>query len=277
MNDLSTLNLPLALIDVPEDRARDFDEASAQALAAIIAVQGLHHPIRVRQIGDRYQLISGLRRLRAFELNQQTTIPATVSTAANDDEARLEEVMENLGREDLIALDRCHHLHELKVIHDAAHPNAARGGRPKSGKTFPTCQDAEVFGLASTVAESVGLSKRAINMAVKIWADLAPASRQRLIGTALATKQTELKALSEQPKPVQEKILDLILGSDHPDVANVAAALAVIEGGIAQTEVEKQFRAVNVAFARLRDEALDLVVAQNEERVLASLRRLGRI
>jgi len=269
--------IPLELIDVPADRARDYDEATAAALAAILKVQGLMHPIRVRAVGDRFALIAGLHRLGAFRINGEASIPATFSAAANDDEARLEEVMENLGRGELIALDRCHHLYELKVIHDAAHPDAVRGGRPKSGKSFPTSDDAEVFGLASTVAESVGLSKRAINMAVKIWTDLTPASRLRLVGTDLARKQTELKALSEQKPAMQAKILALIEGADHPDIQNVASALAFLERGVEISPIEKQFQSINTAFSKLADDALDMVVSNHADRMIASLKRLGRI
>lgn len=277
MTTNTILNLPIADIQIPADRARNFDQNYAQALAALITAQGLFHPIRVRTTGDGYRLISGLHRLRAHEINGAATIPASVSNAATDEEARLEEVMENLGRGELIALDRCHHLYELKVIHDAAHPDASKPGRRANGKTFPIYDDAEVFGLASTVAEKVGLSKRAINMAVKIWTDLTPASRLRLVGTDLARKQTELKALSEQKPAMQAKILELIEGADHPDIQNVASALAFLERGAEVSAAEKQFRAINTAFARLADDALDMVVQNNADRMIASLKRLGRI
>lgn len=277
MSNIEVLDLSLADIVVPADRARDFDESNAQALAALILSQGLFHPIRVRLDGGKYHLVSGLHRLRAFEINGAKRIPATVSGADSDDAARLEEVMENLGRGELIALDRCHHLYELKVIHDAAHPNAVKGGRPRSGKTFPTSDDAEVFGLASTVAEKVGLSKRAINIAVKIWADLSASSRLRLSGTGLATKQTELKALSEQKPAIQTKILDLILSDDHPEIKNVNAALAVLEGGTSATADEQAYTKARAIFSALPAPSLDRLILENADRIVESLRRQGRI
>ena len=140
MSNTEILDLRIADITIPSDRARGYKENNAQAQAPQILAQGLFHPIRVRHDGNGYRLISGLHRLRAHEINGAETIPATVSHAATDEDARLEEVMENLGRAELIALDRCQHLYELKVIHDAAHPNAVRGGRPKSGKSFPTSE-----------------------------------------------------------------------------------------------------------------------------------------
>lgn len=266
--------IPLDLIDAPRDRARGYDEATAEALAVILKAQGLMHPIRVRQMGERYALIAGMHRLGAFRINGEGAIPATVSSAATDDEARLEEVMENLGRGELIALDRCHHLYELKVVYERMHPETAAGvagGKARQGAAT------EIFSFADHAAEAMGLSDRAIRLAVKIWTDLTPASRLRLVGTDLARKQTEIKALSEQKPAMQAKILELIEDADHPDIQNVAGALAYLERGVEISPAEKQFRAINTAFSRLADDALDMVVQNNADRMIASLKRLGRI
>lgn len=274
MTTTTILDLPIADIQIPADRARDFDQANAQALAALITAQGLFHPIRVRDTGDGYCLISGLHRLRAYEINGADTILSSVSNAATDEEARLEEVMENLGRGELIALDRCHHLYELKVVWDSMHPNFANGG----GHTLPTGNDQpEIFGFASDVAEKVGLAKRTINHAVKIWTDLTPASRLRLVGTDLARKQTELKALSEQKPAMQAKILELIENEDHPDIQNVSGAVAFLERGMEVSQVEKQFKAINTAFSKLEDDALDMLVQNHADRMIAALKRMGRL
>lgn len=53
-------------IEVPSARARDFDPAWAEVLAAIIKEQGLLHPIRVRADGDSYRLIAGRVRLDLY-------------------------------------------------------------------------------------------------------------------------------------------------------------------------------------------------------------------
>lgn len=208
-------DLPIDLIDIPENRARSYDPVWAETLAAIIAKQGLINPISVRPNGDRYVLVTGLHRRGAMVALGRAAIPARITTAVTDDEARLEEVMENLGRYDLIALDRCHHLHELKLVWERMYPQAKHGGDRKSikRKSLPLDPDQpEIFGFARATAEKIGLSERAIKLAVTIWTHLTPASRQRLTGTDLARKQTELKALSEQKPAVQAKILDLILG-----------------------------------------------------------------
>lgn len=274
------LDIPVDNITVPEDRARDLDPAWVEALAAIIARQGLLQPIIVTEAGPdgTHRLVAGLHRLQAVRGLDQETISARISPATNSDEARLEEVMENLGRHDLIALDRCHHLFELKHVWERMHPTAKFGGGHRSGKSLPTdAEETEIYGFGRMAAEKVGLSKRAINLAAKIWAGLSPTSRRRLGGTGIAHKQTELKALSEQKAPVQAKILDLILGEDHPDIANVAGALAFLEGGVAPAADEKLFRTVRESLSKLPDPVFDRLLSENADRVLASLKRLGRL
>ncbi|SLN38446.1 putative chromosome-partitioning protein ParB [Aquimixticola soesokkakensis] len=271
------LDLSIDLIDVPRDRARDFDADNAQALAAVIAAQGLFHPIRVRAIGERYVLIAGLHRLRAFGINGQATIPAIVSAADSDDAARLEEVMENLGRGELIALDRCHHLFELKQVWERMYPQAAHGKASPKGQTLPLSEDApEIFGFARATAEKIGLSSRSIKLAVKIWSDLSAASRGRLIGTGLARKQTELKALSELKPAKQEKVLDMILDPET-DVGNVAGALQAMEEGIVMTSVERQFSMVSKGLKAMPDDVFARLMIEHEARVIAALKRAGRL
>jgi ParB family chromosome partitioning protein len=283
MNTPDIHELPLDSIEVAPDRARDLDPAWAEALAALIGAQGLLQPIIARPINEgeywRYRLVAGLHRLEAFRLKGLDSIPAFLSQAASDDEARLEEVMENLGRYELIALDRCRHLVELKGIHDRKYPKASKGGGARtSGKSFPTGDESpEVFGFAASVADKIGLSKRAINMAVKIWTEIVPTVRAKLPGTALATKMTELKALSELTAPRQVKVIDLIQSEDHPEIKNIAEALAFLEGGVQSTPLERKLQALREGFKALPDPSFDRIVSENADRMIASLQRLGRI
>lgn len=276
MTAFQITEIPIRDIDIPEDRARSFSDDTAAMLAGIIAVQGLHHPIRVCAIGNRFRLISGLRRLRACQTLGRNAIAATVSAAVDDDTARLEEVMENLGRAELIALDRCRHLFDLKQVWERMYPETAHGKASPKGQSLPlSSEPREIFGFSRSLAEKVGLSDRTIRLAVKIWTGLSPASRDRLPGTDLAAKQTELKALSEQTHPKQEKILDLILGDEAP--GNVAQALEFLATGVTPNAFERRFQAAVRTIAALDEDTFDNVIAAQEERILASLKRQGRI
>ncbi|MDR5655493.1 ParB/RepB/Spo0J family partition protein, partial [Ruixingdingia sedimenti] len=279
--------IPLASIEVGSDRARGLEPAWAEALAALIDAQGLLHPIIVRPVeGEfrRYRLVAGLHRVEAFRMMGREAIPAFLSAAASDDEARLEEVVENLGRYDLTALDRCHHLYDLKQIHERKYPQAKHGGdrgnRRIGGKwqSLPLAGDeVQIFGFSEVVAEKVGLSARSIRLAVKIWSDLYPPLRRRLHGSPLADKQTELKALSELKINDQVKVVDLILGEEHPEIVNVASALAYLAGGVQPSAEEKRISTIRATLTALPDPVFDRVVAEQADRMIAALQRLGRI
>lgn len=276
------LHIPLASIEVGSDRARAIDPAWVEGLAGSIREQGLLQPVVVRQTEGGYRLVAGHHRVEAFRLLERERIPAILSDATSDDEARLAEVMENLGRHDLIALDRCHHLFELKQVWERMYPQAKHGGDRKSGainrQSLPLDPDApEIFGFSDAIAEKIGLSARSIRLAVKIWTGLVPTVRSRLAGTDLAHKQTELKALSELPATRQIKVLDAILDRQLPEVGNVAQALAYLAEGTVPDGFEKRFQTLTRSLGALDDVQLDSVIDACEARIIDSLKRRGRI
>ncbi|HGM8089983.1 TPA: ParB/RepB/Spo0J family partition protein [Pseudomonas aeruginosa] len=94
-------SIPVDLIDPsPWQPRRIFDEKKLQELAELIDAQGLLQPIEVRAVDNRYQLVSGERRLRAHKILQQRFIQAFV-IVITDEEASSRALVENLGRENL--------------------------------------------------------------------------------------------------------------------------------------------------------------------------------
>ncbi len=82
-----------------------FDEEALQELAESIRIQGIIQPITVRQIGkDRFQLISGERRLQASRMAGLTSIPTYVRTA-NDQQMLEMALIENIQRENLNSIE----------------------------------------------------------------------------------------------------------------------------------------------------------------------------
>ncbi len=82
-----------------------FDEEALNELAESIRIQGIIQPITVRQIGrDRYQLISGERRLQASKIAGLTHIPTYIRTA-NDQQMLEMALIENIQRENLNAIE----------------------------------------------------------------------------------------------------------------------------------------------------------------------------
>lgn len=98
--------IPVDLIESnPFQPRTDFDEDALYDLAESIKHFGIIQPITVRKINEnKYQLISGERRLRAAKLANLTEIPAFVKDA--DDDTLLElALVENIQRQDLNAIE----------------------------------------------------------------------------------------------------------------------------------------------------------------------------
>lgn len=103
-----------------------FNEQSIEDLAENIReVGGLVEPIKVRPLASgEYELVSGERRLRAYRVNGDATIPAWIK-AMDDDSAFKEACAENLNREDLTLYEKA-----------AAYKRALDEGRAKSQRAL---------------------------------------------------------------------------------------------------------------------------------------------
>ena len=85
----------------PFQPRKKFNEDALEELASSIKELGIIQPITVRKLGfDKYQLISGERRLRASEMAGLTKIP-TYIRIANDQQMLEMALVENIQRENL--------------------------------------------------------------------------------------------------------------------------------------------------------------------------------
>ena len=83
----------------------EFDETALRELAQSIKEQGVIQPVTVRKLGyNKYQLISGERRLRASKMAGLTKIPAFIRIA-NDEQMLELALIENIHRENLNAIE----------------------------------------------------------------------------------------------------------------------------------------------------------------------------
>lgn len=96
------LHIPVDSIRAnPHQPREEFDTFKLQELSESIKRHGLIQPITVRHLShDRYELISGERRLRATRMAGIETIPAYIREA-NDDEMIVFAIIENIQREQL--------------------------------------------------------------------------------------------------------------------------------------------------------------------------------
>lgn len=99
-------NLNIDIIEMnPFQPRREFDDVSLEELCNSIKSQGIIQPITVRKMGfDKYQLISGERRLRASKAAGLFEIPSFIRVA-NDEQMLELALIENTHREDLNAIE----------------------------------------------------------------------------------------------------------------------------------------------------------------------------
>jgi ParB family chromosome partitioning protein len=98
----SIIELDIESIEInPFQPRTNFNEETLQELAKSIKELGVIQPITVRKLEfNKFQLISGERRLRASKLIGLTTVPAYIRLA-NDNESLVMALVENIQRHDL--------------------------------------------------------------------------------------------------------------------------------------------------------------------------------
>jgi len=96
------VEIELDLIEVNPFQPRTyFDEEALRELGSSIKELGVIQPITVRKLeGNKFQLVSGERRFRASKLIGNTTVPAYIRLA-NDQEMLEMALVENIQRKDL--------------------------------------------------------------------------------------------------------------------------------------------------------------------------------
>jgi ParB family transcriptional regulator, chromosome partitioning protein len=99
-------NIGIEKIEANPFQPRDhFEEISLKELANSIRQQGIIQPVTVRKLGyDKYQLISGERRLKAAKLAGMDEIPCFIRVA-NDQQMLELALIENIHRKDLNAME----------------------------------------------------------------------------------------------------------------------------------------------------------------------------
>jgi len=268
----------IVMIDIDsiiiEDRSRDVDPDWAAALAVIFKNGEMLHPVSLWQSERGPRLVAGAHRIAAHVINGETQIAARWSKAATFAEAKILEITENIARRELSALDRAHHLSDLKDAYEEAHPETKAG---VAGALAKHGSANGIIPFVSDAAEKVGLSESAITKAVAMWKGLTDTTKLMARGTWLADHQAGLMQLSKVSPTIQGKAIALMFPMrGEPEASNVADALFILENGRVLNAVEKRFSGLNKTLKSLADEELDAVLAANEERIMQWVeRRIG--
>ena len=246
------LSLPLDLIEVGE-RLRAIDADYVALIAASMAERGQDTPVTVTEAdaNGRHRLIAGGHRMAAARAAGLPRIDAIVSDA-NEQQAKLLEIDENLMRRELSQLDRAVFLVERQRVWEELHPETAHGKAKKSKgleKTTSLSSFAESFTAAT--AAKLGVDVRTIQRAVA-RAKIDPHVRAQLAAHPVADSGAELDKIAAQPVLMQAKIAVALTRADNP-ARSVAAALAEFAGpprNAAAAETQRQFQALMSAWRK---------------------------
>lgn len=179
------------IIPSPTQARHDIAPAELQELADSIAAEGLLQPVVVRKQGDKYQLIAGERRWRAFQLLKLKTIPARLTTAS-DTSAAVLGLIENLQREGLNPIDEAQGyaslVRDFKLTAEAVADRVGKK-RPTIANALRLLQlDAELQGYVATNRLSTGHAK--VLLGIEDTAQRALIAR-RIIAESLNVRDTE--------------------------------------------------------------------------------------
>ncbi|PJK29304.1 ParB/RepB/Spo0J family partition protein [Minwuia thermotolerans] len=226
MTGLVLKRIPVADILVGR-RIRPVDRRALGPLKADIEVHGLRNPIEVGQEeGGRWRLVAGLHRLTAVQELGHEEIDVLV--CEDDANARRErELMENLCRIELSALERCQFLHQLKCLFQER-THARHGGDRRSDHATNVPRLADWY---RSVALRASCSARTVQRQALIGHDLDELAADRLRGTPFEDSQRELESLSRLEPRKQQRVALLLTAEDEAArAASVADALAKVDG-----------------------------------------------
>lgn len=107
-------DIKMSLIsDNPYQSRKKYGGKDMKLLAKSITERGLMHPISVVKIGERYTLVSGHRRWRAFKVLHRKTIPAIIRRESTQEDLAIDLAIENAIRKDLSPIEKARDIFTL--------------------------------------------------------------------------------------------------------------------------------------------------------------------
>lgn len=209
----------------PYQARREIPPDQLEELAASIRSEGLLQPIVVRQAGDKYQLIAGERRWRAFQQLKIKTIPARVVPASDATAATLG-LIENLQREGLNPIEEAHGyaslIRDFDLTQETAADRVGKGRATVANTLRLLSLDGEIQGYIGKGLLSVGHAKVLLGVA-------DPAERlvlaRRIIEQGLSVRATEKLVLSGKTEAGPAKRHRRLPAKDSAAVADIEKKL----------------------------------------------------
>src|ERR1019366_1702459 len=175
----------------PYQARREIPAEQLNELAESIRAEGLLQPIVVRKHGDRFQLIAGERRWRAFQQLKIKSIPARIVEASNASSAALG-LIENLQREGLNPIEEAHGyaslIRDFDLTQETAAERVGKGRATVANSLRLLSLDADLQGFIAKNLLSVGHAK--VLLGIDDTAQRALLAR-RVIEEGLSVRATE--------------------------------------------------------------------------------------
>ncbi len=155
--------VPVGAIDPnPYQPRKEIVPEQLAELVDSIRAEGLLQPIVVRPAGERFQLIAGERRWRAFQQLKLPSIPARVMASSDASSATLA-LIENLQRADLNPIEEAHGyaslIRDFDLTQDAAAQRVGKGRATVANSLRLLALDAEIQGYVGKGLLSAGHAK----------------------------------------------------------------------------------------------------------------------
>jgi len=185
----------------PYQARREITPEQLSELAESIRSEGLLQPIVVRKVGDKYQLIAGERRWRAFQQLKIKAIPARVVEASNASSAALG-LIENLQREGLNPIEEAHGfaslIRDFDLTQETAADRVGKGRATVANALRLLALDGEIQGFIARNLLSVGHAKVLLGIA-----DAAQRTvlARRVIEEGLSVRSTEKLVVERKAAP----------------------------------------------------------------------------
>lgn len=183
-----------------------FDDELIAELAESVKKQGIIQPITVRKLGyDKYQLISGERRLRASKLAGLTHVPCYIRVA-NDEQMLEMALIENIHRKDLnaveIAISYQRLIEECELTHEQLSEQVSKNRSTITNYLRLLKLPVEVQLALRNDKISMGHARALINIKDE---EVQIEILKKVIANDLSVRQVEQLVRELGPKPISEK------------------------------------------------------------------------
>ena len=189
-------NIPINKIsDNPFQPRKKYPKKELRLLAKSISERGLLHPVSLVKIQDRYTLVAGHRRFRAFKLLHRKTIPGIIRKNSTEKDLALDLAIENALRKDFSPAEKGQSIFIVLCTIDNVNNDILRAYSLVSQVKLMTVRGIEK--VTNTRGNSIGFTDQDIFQCQRLL---------NLLGMAenTATKYLRLLGL---PEYIQDKII----------------------------------------------------------------------